>query len=371
MIETTALFFATSYLALFIQVLRSSKDSILKFFLLTVAGVLGALTKVTTILPLLLVTGTVTTWLALNAVKRRGSLATLVKLFVVHGVIVAVAFTWIVHTDNLKLLNPLGAKLTSAALRDWNLGTLAQRLDPEAWFSLIENTSEIFFPFPVKYSRPVTYFKTLLAISWLILFSHFLIRCTRTRRRQVAALCALFLLPFLLFTNLHVVHNYYQVANGLFLCLAFGLAAYGAFETAPDARHAVRQRQLYAVALLIFGLCSLWHLNYRSSHKGRLVEVSALVKKISPPESVIVAAGLDWSAVLPYQTSRRALMFPKWSTPELITTSLARLQASGLKVSLYVACGELTAVDLQVRKAFALSDRQPLARLDDCSVYPL
>ena len=371
MIETMALFFTISYLALFVQILRPLHGNVINLLLLTVAGTLGALIKITTLLPLLLITGSVTMWIALHALRRRETLVTPLGLLIVHAFIVTVAFAWTLHADNVKLLNPWGTNLTSAALRDWNFGTLAQRLDPTVWVNLANSTIEIFFPFPAKYSRLVTYTKALLTISWLVLFTHFLICCTRTRRRQVAVLCALFLLPFLLFINLHVVHSYYQVANGFFLCLAFGLAAYGAFEAAPDARRAVRERQLYTVALLIFGLCSFWYLNYRSSHKGELVEVSALVQKISPPDSIIIATGLDWSSVLPYQASRRALMLPDWKLPETAATSLTKLQASGLKVSLYVACGKSTALDLQVRKALALGDRQPLARLDDCSVYPL
>ena len=371
LIETTALFFALSYLALFMRALRPAHGGAAEFLLLTVAGVLAALIKITTVLPLLLVTGGVTAWLALRAMQRREALAGPLKLALAQAVIVAVALAWIAHTDAVKLLNPWGPQLTSSALRKWNFGPLAQRLDPAVWRSLAISTVEIFFPFPPLYSRLLTVLKWVLAASWLAIFVHFAVRCAPARRRQVFALCGLFVLPFFLFTNLHFVHNYYQTANGLFLCLAFGLAAYGALEAAPDARRGRQTLGLYAAMLLSFGLCGLWYLRHSDSHKGRLLDVSALVRRMSLPDSVVVVSGLDWSAMLPYQAARRALMFPNWSTPEMTRDAVEKLRASGSAVSLYVACGKSSALDLQLREVFALRDREPFGRADDCAVYPL
>ena len=99
------------------------------------------------------------------------------------------------------------------------------------------------------------------------------------------------------------------------------------------------------------------------------VNLSAQVHQMSTPDSVIVISGLDWSAVLPYQASRRALMLPAWTPPTTIATALARLRASGLTVSLYVACGRSTVLDVQVREALSLRDQSPLARSDDCAIY--
>ena len=373
MIETTALFFALLYLALFVRVLRRSpRGSAADFLFLTVVGGLAVLTKITTALPLLLLTGGLTAWRALRAVRQREPWAGLGELAIVQGVIVAVALAWVRHTDALKLLNPLGSQLTSGALRRWNFGSIEQRLDPAVWHTLAARTVDIFFPIPTHFSRLLILPLAVLVGGWLTLFVCFIVRCTLARRRQIAVLCGLFLLPFLLFVNLHVAHDYYQVANGLFLCLAFGLAAYGAIENAPDARSATQTRRLYAVALLVLGLCSLWYMSHRSHYKSRLVNVSALVRQMSDQNSTIVISGLDYSAELPYRASRRALMLPDWIKSEIIATALAQLRASEVPVSLYVACGSRsTAVDVQVREAFALHGRQPLAYADGCAVYPL
>ena len=365
MIETTALFFALSYLALFMRAVKSAHGGAAEFLLLTVAGVLAALTKITTVLPLLLVTGGVTAWLALRAMQRREALAGPLKLALAQTVIVVVALAWIAHTDAVKLLNPWGPQLTSSALRRWNFGPLSQRVDPMIWFALANNTVDMFFPFP----RTLAWLKGLLTFGWVTLFVYFLSRCAPVRRRQALLLCGLFLLPFGLFTNLHRIHDYYQVANGWLLCLAFGLAACGAIEVAPDARRMKRALGLYVMALLVFGLNSLWYLHFMSTYRGTLVDLSAQVQRMSTPDSVIVISGLDWSAVLPYQASRRALMLPVWTPPTTIATALARLRASGLTVSLYVACGKSTVLDVQVREALPLRDQLPLARSDDCAIY--
>ena len=367
MIETTALFFALLFLAVFARMLHDRRNGLGGFIALTAVGVLAALVKITTILPLLLVTMGVNGWKAFGAIRRREPLTGLLSLAVSQGLIVAVALAWVAHTDAIKLLNPLGHLLTSGALRDWNFGPLQQRIDPMIWFALGNATVDMFFPLP----RTMAWLKGAQALGWLTLFGYFLRCCAPLRRRQVLVLCGLFLLPFAIFTNLHRIHNYYQAANGWLLCLAFGLAAYGAIETAPDSRAVKRRSGLYAFALLAFAANSFWYLHHKSSHDGQLLDLSALVQQMSSPDSVIVVTGLDWTPILPYQAARRALMLPAWVDFATAQAALKELKNSSQPVSLYVACGRRTARDLQIQEALGLSGSAPARHSDDCDIYPL
>lgn len=375
MIETTALFFSLLFLALVVQVVRqprSGASDAARFLALTVAGMLAALTKVTTLAPMMLPTVAATAWLAVRALRGEPTWRRAAGLATVHAIVLATALVWVGHTDAVKQLNPIGEPLTSAALRSWNYGTLAQRLDPLTWLTLADRTIDVFYPLPAPtYSRLLAALKLALVLGWLLLFVWFLLRGSAARRRQVGVLCAMYLLPFLLFTNLHRVHSYYQTANAVFLCLAFGLAACGAIETAPDRRTAWRRTGFYAAALLSFGLTSTWLLQHRSSREGELVELSDAVRQMSPAGSVIVASGLDWSSVLPYQSSRRALMLPNWATPAMTEAALEKLRASGEPLSLYISCGKPTTLDAQARKLLHLGDIPPARRIADCTIHPL
>ena len=46
----------------------------------------------------------------------------------------AIGLIWAKFTDLVKEQNPLADFITSAALKDWNFGTLAQRLDGNFWY---------------------------------------------------------------------------------------------------------------------------------------------------------------------------------------------------------------------------------------------
>jgi hypothetical protein len=109
-------------------------------------------------------------------------------------------------------MNAMGVFLTSDALKNWNFGTWAQRTSGQLWISTI-----------VQRVAPDTLGRFVL-LSTVVAGT-----ALASRRYAFPALCAAFafVLPFLLFTNLHLVHNYYQYANAIFLLAAvgFGLSA--------------------------------------------------------------------------------------------------------------------------------------------------
>ena len=368
MIETTALFFMLLFLALFARIVREGNFSALRLLALLLAGTLAAVVKITTAFPYMVIVGAITAWCLLKALRKRESILGLAQLAVVQLLIMVLAYGWVKHTDAVKMLNPMGQIIASGAMRDWTFGPLAQRVDPNIWFALANNATDMFFPFP----RTLAWLKGLQLAGGLALMAYFIRCCTPERRKQVLILCALFLPPPLIFMNLHRIHNYYQMANGLFICLAFGLAAWGAREAAASPAQARRITALYAAALLALCMNSLWYLHYKSSHEGMLLSASQRIRDLTPPGSVIIVTGQDYASVLPYQSERRALMLPDYAPAANVEAALVKLRDSGLKTAMYLACGNKSAErESQVRQTFKLEGREPLERVEDCALYVL
>ena len=357
MIETLALFLALSFVALWAQLLREPVLPAQRLMGLWVVGALAALVKITTLLPLMLLTGAVSAWLVAAALMRRSGLQKPLWVLAVHGLVMAVALAWVAYTDAVKTPGALSSHLVSRELRGWTFGRLAQRWDPAVWNALISHTLEILFPFHQR----LTGLRNALALGWLLAFGVFVMRCSRTRRWQVAGLLALYLLPMLVFINLHRIHNYYQMANGWLMCLAFGLAAYGAVEASSSSEARRLLTGMYALNLLVFALGGGWQLVSNSSHHGSLLDISAQLRQHTAQQSVIVVRGLDWSPQLPYQAQRRAMMLPTWGSPADVDAALRTLLASGAPVSAYVSCGAADATDAQARQALGLMGQQAAA----------
>jgi len=75
----------------------------------------------------------------------------------------------------------------------------------------------------------------------------------RRRRLRYAISLAAFLLPFLAFTNLHVIHNYYAYGSGLFLLVASGWAIEGALEAGIGRRVIAYGLLVACLAISVFG----------------------------------------------------------------------------------------------------------------------
>lgn len=373
MIETAALFFMLAYLAAFVRFALHGQGAGWALLWMACSGCLAALVKITTVLPIMLLTGALTARLGWQAWQRRAPLARPMALMLVQVGVLALASAWVAHTDALRSHNPLSQLLSSHALREWNFGTLAQRADPAVWWALADRSVNLLFPLPSRLGG----LRSAQAVVWLLMFVWLVHQCTPARRRQVAVLLGLFVLPFLIFTNLHWVHDYYQAANALFLSLAVGLAAHGAMEAATQVRRARQVLALYLVALLLSSLNAAAGLYFNSSYRGRLQVASAWVTQHSAADTVLVITGLDYSAVLPYQANRRALMLPDAMNAQRLTAatvdaSLVALQRAGVSVSLYLACGgQPSAVDGWVRERLGLAGHAPSVRADGCDIYSL
>jgi hypothetical protein len=125
-------------------------------------------------------------------------------------------------------------------------------------------------------------------------------------RRWVAWCVGLFLAAQVLFPVLYAWHEYYYVANAVFLMGAVGLVLCGLLESATPR----------AIAwILIVGLYAAQGVQYlRTDYatqwldRGGPTELTQALRAITQPTDVLVVAGEDWGSMTPYYSQRRALM---------------------------------------------------------------
>jgi hypothetical protein len=140
---------------------------------------------------------------------------------------------------------------------------------------------------------------------------------SRKDRHRIGCILACILLgvmPLLLFSNLHIVHNYYQSANHIFLLLA--IAGSGALILEQPRQPALIQAM--AAVILLFYVISDGkifknvYLDYANKQNDEKLEVSRLINTSTDPSSAILVLGDDWDSSFPYLSRRRALVLPRW-----------------------------------------------------------
>ncbi len=125
----------------------------------------------------------------------------------------------------------------------------------------------------------------------------------------------LFIAPILIFINVHLIHNYYQVSSTLFIIYALAIAV--AFLTP---RLMVNNLIVLAVTL-IFVSSNLYYFNngYANSMRASIttknnttLAVTDVIKRYTPQDSAIVVFGSMWTSEYAYYSERKAFTVPYW-----------------------------------------------------------
>jgi len=219
---------------------------------------------------------------------------------------------WLEASDAAKRLNPIAAYTTSTALQSWNYGTVMQKLSSQLWIGTI-----LLQAIPESIGWP----GLLVLIAGVVALD-------RRTRLVACALTGLFLLPFLLFTNLHMVHNYYQTANALWLVAALATVIDKLFDVIPrPARIALMLLCLggQVYQSLLFYL-PMERLDF--SRDARMAVAQTLKETVAKDEAVVFV-GCDWSPEMAFYAERRAIYIPQWvsyddvikivATPDIVT----------------------------------------------------
>jgi len=301
MMETAALFFGVAAIKFFLDYLLGDRSAWVAFAFVAFST-LSVLQKATTALPILLILSVVFIAFELNRFSSLKS-ATLIRNLFVAGFIfvipIVIGYAWVVFSDQVKLLNPLGKELTSAALAKWNWGTLSQRTSSEIWTKVV--WGRILYP----------NLGALLGI--FLLVTPFVARVESKIKFIALAAISLGIVPLFVFTNLHLVHDYYQTANAIFFAYAASLAL--AAVVAP----------ILGKRAAIFALMALMSSNYISLSNGYLplikkeftkenrdLAIGKILNREIPPGMQFVAFGNDWSSTFSYISERKSFTVPGW-----------------------------------------------------------
>ena len=359
MIETAALFFTVAALRHFVDLSFEPEN---RRSALCFVGfmVLGLLQKITTALPVLVVLFGVFAYLRARAPARESgsrALTMLIDALICFGVPLAIGLVWTLYTDEIKQLNPFGRQLTSAALRSWNLGTLEQRITSPLYRDVIEgrifhrNLAGKFGLLLIAAALTLRWFTRSAWILWLSL--------------------ALGLLPLLFFPNLHLVHDYYECGNLIFMLFAAAVAL-----------GELLARHMRSLPILCIAVVFIVAQNYRSFADYYLSSVQAVytdatetemaiatvIRAQVPPDRVFVAFDFDWSSSLAYLSERKAFMVsPLFKLAEQARVDPTRV-VDAATLGAVVACPKSERTLRQLVDWSVHGRRWKIGLVDDCYV---
>jgi hypothetical protein len=325
MMESTVLFFSMWFVAAVGDFLDDPSGS--GFVEMALVAVLAACIKITTFVGFSFAGAAlvVAAFMSSNSVpvwRRPLVRYALVALSVILSI--AALLAWLHFSDALKTQSVLGASMQagSPGMRVWNFGTLAQRESAEIWrIAWVRGPNEALG-------------------SWIIAIlvgAYAAIRLTWRQRLVVAVLLGLYLCVFFVFTNLHLVHHYYQYANSIFLVAAAGYVLYAGFQR--DKR-LVLALLLLVCATEIFGFYDRFYNDMMQPNRQLQMMLSTFLREQTPSNEMFVAVGLTWSAEVPYYAERRALMIPDNATTQQLSAISSDLDATthGPKIGAVVLC---------------------------------
>jgi len=356
MIESAALCAAAWFLLAYVRALDRGAHRWL--LVAALAGILGALAKVTTLCVFLGVAALFTLdrlrQLWTDPARRPADFAaTCLRALAATVPGVLVGWAWVRYSDGIKLSNPLSAFLASGSLNTFTFGTLAQRLEPEFWQRFVHHTTH-----------------SVLASFNLALVAIFAVFASRGHWRRLLLLGAGFVLGPLVFANLYFVHDYYYYANSLFLLGALALAWDQLLNT-PGFRPAARWALIgLSLAVEVFSYLT----SYFPSQRHQLAEPPELATALAaalPPEEVFVTFGHDWEAMVPYFSHRRAIMVTDQHSANLDDLNRVLDRVEPGRVTALVVSGRLRSFPAFFKPLIARLHLHPAAVLmsEDTLVY--
>lgn len=301
MIETTALFFAVASIKYFLD-FWLHKRSFVSIVLFCFFSTLALLQKSTTELPIL---GLLSIVFLISELRRTGSVRaailsrTMIRTGIYVLIPVVIGFAWVVYSDQVKLLNPLGGYLTSAALSKWNWGTLPQRIAPDLWVKVVW--------------RRIFVSNGASVLGLFILAVPFLVSVEFRIRAILVSAIAFCIVPLLMFPNLHFIHDYYQTSSVIFLAFAMAVSLTVVFIPLLG-----RPAGTLLLVLIVFSnfvalrSAYLPEIKRNFGMENRDLAVGEVLKRELPSDMQFVAFGNNWSSTFAYMSQRKSFTVPEW-----------------------------------------------------------
>jgi hypothetical protein len=304
-IESTALFFSLTYFDCLIAYARTRRLGWLA--LSSTSGALASAVKSTTF--------TVWAIVAFGALllhfarqprgAHRVSAGVWLTLILAFVVPVAVGVAWTHFADGVKAQNGSAVVWASTNLHTYALGTIQQKLSLSTWKTLLLGRPLQILGSPLP----------LLAVPLALLRS-------AKWRLQIALCVGAYVAAYAVFTNLHILHDYYSYSNGVLLIVAVGLSIdsllAGSAELAAFARWALLPGTLVLGYCFFLAMFAPAYMFAKDSPLGDL----ALVRD-STATADVLAFVQGSNSEIAYATGRRVAL----ATPEILR-SRDRLSAA-------------------------------------------
>lgn len=343
MIESTAILLCLLSLAFLLDDRRAAPA------IVAITSALAALVKVTTYFGFAIAAAFMLVGRAVALRRGGASLASVVRALWLRAVIagplpLACALFWTRFSDAKKQEVPFARNfITSAALDSWNFGTRDQKLSWPIWRQILDRTD-----------------LDLIGGHWPILVAVVVGLVFGRARRVLLAAAFIYVAVFATFTNLHMVHNYYPYANGVFILAAVGLGVGALLEREKPWAWA----GVAALCAILVGQLITYRDGYLKEQTPSDVvrPLAAAIREHTKPDDVLLVYGDDWSSQIPYYAERRTIMDNKTrhlDSPDMRET-LALLDRSGLQVGAAALCGGLKSFEPLVAM---LEQRLQIARV--------
>jgi hypothetical protein len=212
MIESMALLAGVSHLLCFLKYIKSG--NILYLIIGLLFSIMAILVKSTTwvfFAIIFMLSSLYYIYIEINKINLIKKIISRILISFVIMIVVplVVGVIWINHTDEVKLSIYLAEGLSSGRLKEWNYGSLSQRLDPIFWMAILSKMVFISFGFGI-----LIYFyklKGVISKSYL----------KEEGGVLIVPLASVFLI-IILFPNLYFRHDYYFYAISWALLIAVG-----------------------------------------------------------------------------------------------------------------------------------------------------
>lgn len=260
-----------------------------------VAGTGAALIKSATFAVWLLPAAGYGVWLLWRDVRARhgwrAPLQTILWGVATVGVALGALRWWINLTDPLKAAHASAWIFTAKNLSQGNWGLLdfTARFSPKVWGILLQRWQEA------------------IMAPWIIGLGLVAgVACFRPERWRVLGLAAVFFLAQLMFPFAYAYQDYYYYACTVFLLAALGLVLHGVLDSR------LPRWCCWLVLAVPFGaqLTTYWH----GYHPDQVLKSNGgfnyteALRDLAPKNSVIIVAGADWGAMVPFYSRHKALM---------------------------------------------------------------
>jgi hypothetical protein len=359
MIESAALFFALIFLYYAVNLIQRNWSTS-NFVLFATFLLLASLQKITTILPICLLVGIIIIFFSIN---REDFRLRLVRLFGLLGSCVLpllLVYMWIRYTDLIKMENPIGLKLTSKALSSWNYGTIDLRLSKQFWLDVIFNRN-------IKAT-------SFYGLGVVAVCATFFLSKDKLLKNILLGSSLLFLLPFLIFSNLHSIHTYYQFANSIFLSVAVGISICFLCNRYLGQRPAIQGIVLLTFILsnYLFFCSTYYHDKSKviNLENNKVLKLSDFIKSHTPLNKPVIWYGFDWSSEAAFYSERKSLTVPDWDFLVIDSIKTPEIFLGEDIPSAIVLCpmAKYDMVKIEITKKYPLAITN---QIEDCQVYLL